>query len=945
MATPPKKPRTLKIVKGNEVSEVEMTTPSPLAGTAKKPRKTTKTPKASTRDLEIVYGDGKVSRLPMLTPSPLGRKSRPKATPVSQEELVEKPEKSSPQKKVKTEVGENGMVRRERRAAPRPEPTPQPAAKPAASSTPRTVVEKLSVVLGPNLERIQKNTRETSALMYGVQKSTKDMSRALDTVVENQRDLLKSNAELTKTVKENLGGGSGGIADFVASAVMGGLAKHAGTAAVAAGAAGAAGLAGKALSGGSNVPNAPAPQQPAPNNSKPNTPAPKPNTPPTPPKPVAPPPKPVPGQAGKAAANVGKAAAGKAVAKTVTKVAGTAIGSVIAGIFGTPAAGAAAAIALPIAIEAGFDYLFSDDEAAKNAEKAAEKQTPPSPPSAPTSPAKLSPEEEEKRRKAAEEKAFNDRLWEQEIKKTRDSIYGKGDQPGKPNGPVPGASTPVSPLGGIEHILGGGSGKDALAGGAGNDTLLGGGEITRAQKLDQMREDRVAELEQLVKLKDEETNRQFQALNGESSSEDSRAAMESQAALEALKEELQAAKNAKNNLFESPKESEELNRIFGKPLLTQTEVITKGMLDNSGKPYLERITDAIEGLFAFAVGGTPGSTGAGAGGGGGGGGAAPGLPGGGFGKPGAGGSVPNVAPAAKGLGSLSAQYESSKAGSSAIGNDSTGGFSYGKYQFSTKRGSMANFMEDLKTANPEAYAKLQAAGGIQGATAGTPEFKKAWQEVSKMEGFGDAEHASIQKRLYDPAVQKIAKNTGLDVNSRSKTLQDVAWSTAVQHGDTGAKDVFSAAQKKLGKPLSEASDEEITNALYDVRGNFFSKSTDKERAAVQARFVKEKQNALASLQQERANPASTLVAEGQTAGQPALKPSDNPALPPVPQQSASEVSAASQAASPTIVNASSPTVINSGGGNSTPPVRLSSRNDDTTVERLQAQYLYHGVVY
>jgi hypothetical protein len=73
------------------------------------------------------------------------------------------------------------------------------------------------------------------------------------------------------------------------------------------------------------------------------------------------------------------------------------------------------------------------------------------------------------------------------------------------------------------------------------------------------------------------------------------------------------------------------------------------------------------------------------------------------------------------LGFLSERFEASSAGSLAIGYDSTGGTSYGKYQIASKTGTMTAFLNFLKSNNyTVAYSKLSKAGNPDtGSTTGS----------------------------------------------------------------------------------------------------------------------------------------------------------------------------------------------------------------------------------
>ena len=207
-----------------------------------------------------------------------------------------------------------------------------------------------------------------------------------------------------------------------------------------------------------------------------------------------------------------------------------------------------------------------------------------------------------------------------------------------------------------------------------------------------------------------------------------------------------------------------------------------------------------------------------------------------------------------GLGGLSAGFESGSRGSSAIGNDSTGGASYGKYQISTKRGTMSKFMDFLKTNNPEAYKQLSQAGDPSSST-GT--FAAKWQELASNGTLGNSEHEFIKSTHFDPAYKNIDDPNLRSMIENSKALQDVLWSTAVQHGAGGAASIFN----KVYKP--GMSQQALVSAVYAERATKFGKSTPAERASVQARFGKEQQLASAGVSQETtvlaasSTPAST----------------------------------------------------------------------------------------
>lgn len=197
------------------------------------------------------------------------------------------------------------------------------------------------------------------------------------------------------------------------------------------------------------------------------------------------------------------------------------------------------------------------------------------------------------------------------------------------------------------------------------------------------------------------------------------------------------------------------------------------------------------------------------------------------------------------LGVLSERYESNgKPG--AIGRDRTGGFSYGMYQIATRTGTMKRFLKFLAEENPGFAAKLNSAGGADGALQGIDAFKSAWQELAKDSAFADAQHAFIQATHYEPFVRR-TKEIDLDISNRSFALKNVAWSIAVQHGPLNS--VFRNALS--GQQPSRMNDESIINQVYDERSdveNYFRRSSDKVKASVKNRFAQERDDALKLLE-------------------------------------------------------------------------------------------------
>jgi hypothetical protein len=193
-------------------------------------------------------------------------------------------------------------------------------------------------------------------------------------------------------------------------------------------------------------------------------------------------------------------------------------------------------------------------------------------------------------------------------------------------------------------------------------------------------------------------------------------------------------------------------------------------------------------------------------------------------------------PSSPGLGGLSARYESGRRGSEAIGWDSTGGTSYGKYQIASKTGTMRNFLSYLKTNNPEAYERLSAAGSPDSGKSGA--FAQEWKKLVAEGKMGDSEHQFIKKTHYDKGMSGLSNQGLTNMIGNSKALQEVMWSTSVQHGPGGASKIFN----KTYKP--GMSEEDFIRAVYAERGTKFGSSTAAVQQSVMRRFQDEQKRAL-----------------------------------------------------------------------------------------------------
>jgi hypothetical protein len=204
------------------------------------------------------------------------------------------------------------------------------------------------------------------------------------------------------------------------------------------------------------------------------------------------------------------------------------------------------------------------------------------------------------------------------------------------------------------------------------------------------------------------------------------------------------------------------------------------------------------------------------------------------------------------LGELSAKYETGGRGPGTVstGAGDPGGVSYGSYQMASKMGVPTRFVTQ---------ADFPWLSDFQGLQAGTAPFTACWKRIAaaEAEAFQRAQHGFIKKSHYDLLAAKVLKDTGLDVNTRSRALQDVIWSTAVQHG--GATPIVTRALANVSCAKTDPKyDEQVICAIYAERGRkkpdgnlaYFSKSSPSVQKGVANRFKNELQDALAMLAKE-----------------------------------------------------------------------------------------------
>lgn len=212
------------------------------------------------------------------------------------------------------------------------------------------------------------------------------------------------------------------------------------------------------------------------------------------------------------------------------------------------------------------------------------------------------------------------------------------------------------------------------------------------------------------------------------------------------------------------------------------------------------------------------------------------------------------------LGTLSSKYEVGGRGPGTVstGAGDAGGASYGSYQMTSMPdgGTVARFVGE---------ASFPWHGRFVGLAPGEQAFTGRWQELA-MEApasFFAVQHAFIERTHYDPLARKIMAEDRLDVRRCSRALQNVVWSTAVQHGpQTGV--VHQAIATLAQGPRHEGLEFErgLIRAVYAERGRrgpdgllvYFRRNSQAVQAGVARRFVEEERDAMDMLASEAARP-------------------------------------------------------------------------------------------
>ena len=200
------------------------------------------------------------------------------------------------------------------------------------------------------------------------------------------------------------------------------------------------------------------------------------------------------------------------------------------------------------------------------------------------------------------------------------------------------------------------------------------------------------------------------------------------------------------------------------------------------------------------------------------------------------------------LGKVSAKGEvnfpKGNAGTISHGGGDYGGKSYGIPQFtSAGGGASANSFVKNGLKGTEFAKYFQGAG-----KAGSASFDNAWKKAynANPDGFTKAQQSFAYKNWVQPFINNAKKKYGIDLGS-TRALQEMAFSSALQHGASGAMSILKNTRPGM-------SEEEIIKSAYAYKQNnvnsMFRSSSASVRKGVYNRFVREEKDVLGYLGQQ-----------------------------------------------------------------------------------------------
>lgn len=166
----------------------------------------------------------------------------------------------------------------------------------------------------------------------------------------------------------------------------------------------------------------------------------------------------------------------------------------------------------------------------------------------------------------------------------------------------------------------------------------------------------------------------------------------------------------------------------------------------------------------------------------------------------------------------------------AVGKDSYGGYSYGKWQISTKRnnGKLSTFDFFLKYTekrNPHFTKILNKNGGYKAAYSGNKQFIKTWKNITKNSHFQkiyddfiiDTQIIPVYKRMNNSNNKNLIKLCKWGLNN--KVIQAAINSTIIQHGPNGGYNIL----KNIVNIYNPKNKQIFLKHLYEYRKKKFPK--------------------------------------------------------------------------------------------------------------------------
>lgn len=184
-----------------------------------------------------------------------------------------------------------------------------------------------------------------------------------------------------------------------------------------------------------------------------------------------------------------------------------------------------------------------------------------------------------------------------------------------------------------------------------------------------------------------------------------------------------------------------------------------------------------------------------------------------------------------------AKYENGGKGYEAITKDNYGGYSYGKWQISTKKNNgkastFDSFLLYLKQYHKPFYVKLMNAGGYPSAFKGDTHFSKVWVDLSRRKDFQQVYDDFILRTQIYPAYRAFEKKRNDEFDKiiawaiEDSTVQAGVNSAIIQHGPGGCRKLLTSlvAMKNL------TTKEKFLKDLYSLRKSRYAKYTKRYKS-------------------------------------------------------------------------------------------------------------------